>query len=393
MIRKICVITGSRADYGLLRWVMQHIKDDNSLLLQIVATGTHLSHEFGLTYKAIESDGFFIDKKVEIILSSDTSVGVAKSMGLALIGFADVLEDLKPDIVLVLGDRFEIFSAVSAALVARIPIAHLHGGEITHGSFDDSLRHSISKMAHIHFVAEDSYRKRLIQLGEQSKNIFLVGALGLDNIKHINLLGKKSLEKALNFKLTKRNLLVTYHPSTLNPGKAKKEMNELFKSLDQLKNTNLIFTLPNADNESRNLIKMLEEFVLLHKNAVLFKSMGQLLYLSSVSHVDGVIGNSSSGLVEAPSLKVGTVNIGDRQNGRICPESIINCEAKSASISKAIELLYSKKFKDKLKNVINPLDQGGASEKVVSTLKIINLDSIIKKTFFDLPHFKDYDKL
>jgi len=384
MTRKICVITGTRAEYGLLRWIMQEIKDDPDLTLQIIATGMHLSHEFGLTYRAIESDGFVIDRKVEMLTSSDTPVGIAKSMGLGLIGFADALSELSPDLIVVLGDRFEIFSAVSAALVMCIPVAHIHGGETTEGAFDEAIRHSITKMSHVHFVAADDYRQRVIQLGEQPDNVFLVGGLGVDNIKRLELLDRKTLEVDLNFKLGKKNLLITFHPVTLENATAEKQMQELLKTLGELEDTKLIFTMPNADNDSRALIKMVEQFVLDHNNACAFYSLGQLRYLSCISHVDGVIGNSSSGLLEAPTLKKGTINIGDRQKGRLQAASVINCEPTQKSIVNALNKLYSIDFQKSLSEVVNPYGEGGATERIVSTLKKISIENIVRKSFYDL---------
>ena len=385
MNRKICIITGTRAEYGLLRWVMQGIKDDNELTLQIIATGMHLSPEFGLTYKAIEQDGFEIDRKVEMLTSSDTSVGIAKSMGLGMIGFADALHDLKPDLIVVLGDRFEIFSAVSAALVARIPVAHLHGGETTEGAFDEALRHSITKMSHLHFVAAEPYRQRVIQLGEQPDHVFLVGGLGIDNIKHLQLLDRAALEASLDFKLGVKNLLITFHPVTLETSTAVNQMQELLAALAQLKDTQLIFTLPNADTDGRALIEMVQNFVKQHPNARAYTSLGQLRYLSCIAQVDGVLGNSSSGLAEVPSFKKGTINIGDRQRGRLQADSVINCEPSQGSIASALTKLYSADFQMSLTEVINPYGEGGASAKVVNTLKHYPLEGIIKKTFYDLP--------
>lgn len=388
-MRKICVITGTRAEYGLLRWVMQGIKDDPELVLQIIATGMHLSPEFGLTYQAIEQDGFKIDRKVEMLTSSDTPVGIAKSMGLGMIGFADALTDLKPDLILVLGDRFEIFSAVSAALVARIPVAHLHGGETTEGAFDEALRHSITKMSHLHFVAAETYRQRVIQLGEKPERVFLVGGLGVDNIKRMQLLDRAALEASLDFKLGRKNLLITFHPVTLETATAADQMAELLAALVDLKDTQLIFTLPNADTDGRALIKMVEQFVAQHPNASAYSSLGQLRYLSCIAQVDGVVGNSSSGLAEVPSFKKGTINIGDRQRGRLQVESIINCEPNRESITAALEQLYSKDFQAGLSQVSNPYGEGGASEKIVSILKDHVISGLIKKVFHDLPQLND----
>ena len=385
--RKICIITGTRADYGLLRWVMQGIKDDQYLTLQIIATGMHLSPEFGLTYREIENDGFQIDRKVEMLTSSDTSVGIAKSMGLGMIGFADALSELSPDLIVVLGDRFEIFSAVSAALVARIPVAHLHGGELTEGAFDDALRHSITKMSHLHFVAAEQYRQRVIQLGEHPDRVFMVGGLGIDNIKNLQLLNREELEASLDFKLGIKNLLVTFHPVTLEMETASDQMAELIAALEELQDTQLIFTMPNADTDGRVLINMVEKFVAEHSNARAYTSLGQLRYLSCVSHVDGVIGNSSSGLAEVPSFKKGTINIGDRQRGRLQAASVINCEPTRRSIAAALEQLNSDDFQKSLRKVTNPYGEGGASEKVVETIKNYLLDGLLKKSFYDYPEY------
>lgn len=384
-MRKVCVITGTRAEYGLLRRVMHYLNEDSEIVLQIIATGMHLSPEFGLTYKAIEQDGFKIDRKVEMLTSSDTSVGVAKSMGLGMIGFADALHDLRPDLIVVLGDRFEIFSAVSAALVASIPVAHIHGGETTEGAFDEALRHSITKMSHLHFVAAEEYHRRVIQLGESPDKVFLVGGLGVDSIKKNQLLDRPSLEEALDFKLGAKNLLVTFHPATLEPGSAEKQMKELLDALDSLKDTHLIFTMPNADMDGRALIRMIQSFVSQHPNSCAYNSLGQLLYLSCVDQVDGVVGNSSSGLTEVPSFKRGTINIGDRQKGRLQAASVINCAPLKDSIIDALAMLYSKEFQLVLSKAINPYGAGGASEKVVEILKRYPINKILKKTFYNLP--------
>lgn len=384
MTRKICVITGTRAEYGLLRWVMQGIKDDPELTLQIIATGMHLSPEFGLTYREIEKDGFQIDRKVEMLTSSDTPVGIAKSMGLGLIGFADALNELRPDLIVVLGDRYEIFAAVAAALVARIPVAHLHGGETTEGAFDEAIRHSITKMSHLHFVAAEEYRQRVIQLGEQPERVFLVGGLGVDNIKRLNLLDRAELEASLDFKLGQKNLLITFHPVTLENSTAADQMDELFAALAELKDTKLIFTMPNADTDGRALIKMVEQFVAQHPNARAYTSLGQLRYLSCIAQVDGVVGNSSSGLAEVPSFKKGTINIGDRQRGRLHAESVISCEPNRSDITASLQKLYSPNFQASLNHVANPYGEGGASKLVVETIKHYSVDGIAKKAFYDL---------
>ncbi|OIQ03477.1 MAG: UDP-N-acetylglucosamine 2-epimerase (hydrolyzing) [Zetaproteobacteria bacterium CG06_land_8_20_14_3_00_59_53] len=384
MIRNVCVITGTRADYGLLRWVMQGIKDDDELNLQVVATGMHLSPEFGLTYRDIEQDGFFIDRRVEMLTSSDTSVGIAKSMGLGMIGFADALDELQPDLIVVLGDRFEIFAAVAAALVARIPVAHLHGGETTEGAFDEALRHSITKMSHIHFVAAEEYRRRVIQLGEQPAHVFTVGGLGIDNIHRMKLLDLDELEASLDFKLGPKSLLITFHPVTLDTFGAAEQMTELLAALHEQRDTNLVFTMPNADNDGRMLINMVGAFVAQHANARAYTSLGQLRYLSCIKHVDGVVGNSSSGLLEVPSFRKGTINIGDRQRGRLQAGSVINCQPDRRSIAAALNELYSTDFQNALQQVDNPYGDGGASEKVVKTIKHFDMDGIAKKAFYNL---------
>ena len=384
MNRKICVITGTRAESGLLRWVMQGIEDDPELTLQIIATGMHLSPEFGLTYREIEQDGFQIDHKVEMLTSSDTAIGIAKSMGLGLIGFADALSELAPDVIVVLGDRFEIFSGVTAALIARIPVAHLHGGEATEGSIDEALRHSITKMSHLHFVAAEAYRQRVIQLGEQPDRVFMVGGLGVDTINRMQLLDREALEQSLDFALGDKSLLVTFHPVTLEEGTAADQMTELLAALAELHNTQLVFTMPNADTDGRVLIRMIEQFVAQHTHARAYTSLGPLRYLSCISHVDGVVGNSSSGLLEAPSFQKGTINIGDRQRGRLQAASVINCKPTRQSITTALGHLYAPSFQLSLPKVRNPYGEGGASEKVVNTLKYHAIVGIVKKTFYDL---------
>ena len=384
MRRKICIVTGTRAEYGLLRWVMEGVQQAPDLELQIIATGMHLSPEFGLTYREIEKDGFLIDRKVEILLSSDTPAGLAKSMGLGLIGFGEALQQLQPDLMLVLGDRFELFSAVAAAMVARIPVAHLHGGEATEGLIDEPIRHSITKMSHLHFVAAEEYRRRVVQLGEHPDRVFLVGGMGIDNIRKLDLLDRPALEAALGFKLGPKNLLVTFHPVTLENTTSAQHMAELLAALGALEETHLIFTMPNADTYGRVLFEMIEQFVIKHSNARSYTSLGQLNYLSCIKHVDGVVGNSSSGLLEVPSFRKGIINIGDRQRGRLKAESVIDCSPDQESIAVAIQRLYSKDFQLMLSNVKNPYGEGGASDRVVDTLIKVPLEDILKKRFFDL---------
>lgn len=385
MKRKICVVTGTRAEYGLLRWIVQGILEDPALELQLIATGTHLSPEFGLTYREIEQDGIAIDRKVEMLMSSDTPVGIAKSMGLAMAGFADAFASLDPDLMLVLGDRFEIFAAAATALVAKIPVAHLHGGEATEGAFDEALRHSITKMSHLHFVAAEEYRRRVIQLGERPERVFVVGGLGVDGIKRARLLDRKALESALGFELGPRSLLVTFHPATLDTMPAAAQMAELLAALEALRDTRLIFTLPNADTDGRVLIQMIEAFVAQHSNARSFASLGQQRYLSCMAHVDGVVGNSSSGLLEAPSFKKPAVNIGDRQRGRLQAASVINCAPSRGEIAAALARVYDPAFQAALENVTNPYGNGGASEKIIAIIKQHDLAALPMKAFYDLP--------
>ena len=383
-MRKICVITGTRAEYGLLYWLMKEIDADKDLDLQIVVTGMHLSSEFGNTYQQIEKDGFIINKKVDISLVSDSEVGISKSMGIGIIGFADAFHDLGPDLIVVLGDRFEIFSAVSAAMIAKIPVAHLHGGEATEGLIDEPIRHSITKMSHLHFTAAKEYKNRVIQLGEQPKRVFNVGGLGIDNINELKLLSREYFEKAINFGLGKKNIIVTFHPVTLENSTAEIQFKELLDSIDELKNTKIIFTKANSDTDGRIINSMIDDYVAKHNNTIAFTSMGQLNYLSALQFVDAVVGNSSSGLLEVPSFKIGTIDIGDRQKGRIKTDSIISCKPTKESIDSAFERLYSKDFQHIVNNVENPYGKGGASHEITRIIKGVNLDNIVKKSFYDL---------
>jgi GDP/UDP-N,N'-diacetylbacillosamine 2-epimerase (hydrolysing) len=383
--RKICIVTGTRAEYGLLRWIIQFIKDDSELELHLVATGMHLSPEFGLTYKAIIEDGFTISKKIEVLLSSDSPVGLSKSIGLGMISFAECFAELNPDIILVLGDRFEIFSAVASAMVSRIPIAHIHGGESTEGLIDESIRHSITKMSHIHFTATEEYRSRVIQLGESPDRVFNTGTPGLDNIENIKLLSKKEFEKSIDFNIGDNCFLITFHPVTLETGTASDQFDELISALDSFPNYKLIFTMPNADTEGRVIIEKIQKFVLKNSGrAVAFISLGQLRYLSALKHVKMVIGNSSSGLAEVPSFKIPTVNIGDRQKGRIRANSVIDSTPEKNNIIRAINLGLSMEFQEVLKKVENPYGSPGASRKIVCLLKTIDLTDILKKKFYNL---------
>lgn len=384
-MRKICVVTGTRAEYGLLYWLMKEIQADATLELQIIVTGMHLSPEFGLTYKEIEKD-FSVNKKVEMLLSSDTSIGISKSMGLAQISFAEAYAELSPDIVVVLGDRFEIFSATTAAMISRIPIAHIHGGETTEGAFDEAIRHSITKMSHLHFVATETYRQRVVQLGESAEKVFNFGAPGLDNIYRLKLLPRIEFEESVGIKLGEKNLLVTFHPVTLEHSTSAQQFQQLLYALDDLTQTHIIFTKANSDTDGRVINAMIDNYVTNNTDkAIAFASLGQLRYLSALQYVDAVVGNSSSGLIEAPSFKVGTINIGDRQKGRIKATSVIDCAPDRNEISSAIKQLYSLDFQKTLLEVSNPYGKGGASKKIAGILSTYPLTGILKKSFHDLP--------
>jgi GDP/UDP-N,N'-diacetylbacillosamine 2-epimerase (hydrolysing) len=383
-LRKICVITGTRAEYGLLYWLMKEIDADKDIKLQIVVTGMHLSPEFGNTYQQIEKDGFTIDKKVDISLTSDSELSISKSMGLGMIGFSDAFNVLKPDLIVVLGDRFEIFSAVSVAMIMRIPIAHLHGGEATEGLIDEAIRHSITKMSHLHFTATNEYKNRVIQLGEQPDRVFNVGGLGIDNVNKLKLLNKDDFEKAIGFNLGEKNILVTFHPVTLEISTSKNQFHELLNSISELKDTKIIFTKANSDTDGRIINSMIDDYVARHGGTIAFVSMGQLNYLSALQFVDAVVGNNSSGLLEAPSFKIGTIDIGDRQKGRIKADSVISCIPNKDSISAAFKELYSKQFQSNVGKVENPYGKGGASKRIIRIIKDISLNGIIKKSFYDL---------
>ena len=383
--RKLCVVTGARAEYGLLRWLMDGIYKSTKLDLQIIATGMHLSPEFGLTYQEIENDGFKIDKKIEMLLSADTSSSISKSTGIGLIGFADIFNELNPDIVIVLGDRYEILAASLSAMFENIPIAHIHGGETTVGAFDEAIRHSITKMSWWHFVAADEYEKRVIQLGENPKRVFNVGGLGVEAIKKTNLLSKDEVMIKTGIKFGEKNLLVTYHPVTLNNKNSQQDFKSLLDVLSETKDIYLIFTMPNADSNGRIFKKMINDFVFNQsERSILFTSMGSLNYLSTLQYVDGVIGNSSSGLTEAPTFRIGTINIGDRQKGRLKAKSVIDCEPTKKSIKSAIDKLYGRKFQKHLHSVRNPYGDGNTIEKIINILSNSPIPGEMKKDFYDL---------
>ena len=380
--RKICVVTGTRAEYGLLQPIMQAIKEDQVLELQLVVTGMHLSPEFGLTYKTIEDDDFEISEKIEILLSSDTSIGVAKAIGLATISFSETLDRLKPDFIMVLGDRFELLAVAQVALVSRIPIVHLAGGDVTEGAFDEAIRHSITKMSQLHFVTNKESEKRVHQLGEDPENIHLVGNPGLDHLNSLKLMEKNELEKSLRYSFKSQNILVTFHSVTLDNAPAVNSFSALLEALDSLgEDIGIIFTRPNADTEGRQLIKMLDEYVEDRSNCIAYTSLGQLRYLSTVALVDVVVGNSSSGILEVPSLKTATVNIGDRQKARLRADSIIDCEPITENIKESIQ----QAFKLDCSTVVNPYGDGNTTERVLKVLREINHpERLIKKHFYDI---------
>ena len=384
-MRKICVITGSRAEYGLLSGLMAAIKADKELCLQIIATNMHLSPEFGLTYKEIEQDGFVIDKKVEMLLSSDTSNGTTKSVGLATIGFADAYEDLKPGLIVVLGDRYEILAAVTAALFYKIPVAHLHGGEITEGAYDDSIRHAITKMSHLHFTSTEAYRHRVIQLGEHPDRVFYVGALGVENIKNTKLLSKTDLEESLGLFLGDKSLLVTFHPVTLENGTAEQQCKNLLDVLAELTDYSIIFTLPNSDTDGRVIMLLINEFASVFKNrTMVFTSLGKIRYLSVLQYVTAVVGNSSSGIIEVPSFGIPTLNIGDRQKGRIAANSVVHCDTTTKDIKLGVELVLSKEMQLSAKNTVNPYQKEDTVVNILEVIKNYPLQDIIQKSFYDL---------
>ncbi|KFN40558.1 MAG: UDP-N-acetylglucosamine 2-epimerase [Sulfuricurvum sp. MLSB] len=383
-MRKICVVTGTRAEYGLLYWLMKEIEADPQLQLQLVVTGMHLSPEFGLTYRDIEKE-FPIDKKVEMLLSSDTPIGISKSMGLAQISFAECFDELKPDLLVVLGDRYEIFSAASAAMIARIPTAHLHGGETTEGAYDEAMRHSITKMAHLHFTAAEVYRRRVIQLGEHPDRVFNVGGMGIENIRCLPLLSKEAFEESIGFTLAPKNLLVTFHPVTLENATSEEQFGALLDVLSTLEETCIFFTKANSDTDGRVINRMIDEYVARYpKTSAGFASLGQLRYLSALQYVDGVVGNSSSGLTEAPSFRIGTVNIGDRQKGRLKAASVIDCAPTKEGIMGALDRLYSIPFRESLRSVTNPYGDGNASSKILEILRSTEFSGLLKKSFYDL---------
>ena len=377
-MRKIAVFTGTRAEYGLLYWLLKDIQTDSALELQLLVSAMHLSPEFGMTYQQIEADGFIITEKVEMLLSSDSAVGTAKSIGLGVIGFADALARMKPDALIILGDRFEALAVAQAAMILRIPIAHIHGGEITEGAYDDAIRHAITKLSLLHFTSTETHRSRVIQLGESPSRVHNVGAVGLDHLARSNLMSISTLATSLEFKLKQPYVLVTYHPVTLASEPAEASFLNLLAALDEFPEFQVIVTYPNADDGGRAIIPLLEAYAKKQPQRVLaIPSLGQLRYLSAVKHAAAVVGNSSSGIIEVPSFEVPTVNIGERQRGRLAAESVFSCAADTGSIVSTLSLALDAD----LSQVSNPYGKGNASGAILEHLKLADLTEV--KTFYD----------
>lgn len=384
--RKLCVVTGTRAEYGLLSRLIRMIKDSDQTQLQIIATNMHLSPKYGNTYQEIEKDGFTIDKKIPILEEGkDDANATLKSMAKALAGFADAYDELKPDMVVVLGDRYEILAAATAALIERIPIAHIHGGEITEGAYDDAIRHSITKMSHLHFASTQDYQRRIIQLGEQPETVWYVGAIGVENIKKLPLLSKEEIEESINFKLDGNTILVTYHPVTLGTHTAEHDIKEFIAALEERKELRIVFTMPNSDTGAQAIVDAINTFVANNSDrAVAYKSLGIKRYLSVMKYVGAVVGNSSSGLVEVPSFGIPTLNIGDRQKGRIAAESVYNCKTDKESILKGLDVIMSPEFKQMAKQIQNPYGKEGTAQTIFDVISTYPLDQLKQKHFYDI---------
>ena len=384
MKRKICVVSTSRADYGLLFWLLKEIEKSRFLELSLLLSGSHLEERLGLTYKEVQRD-FKHFYKVPLGLENDDETALCLAFSAGVAGFSKVLEQIKPDIMVLLGDRYEMLSAGIAGMLRAVPLAHIHGGESTQGAIDEGIRHALTKMSHIHFCATSLYKRRIIRLGENPARVYNVGGLGVENIKRLELLSKKDFENSLGFKLGKKNILVTFHPQTIEKKSASKQFSQILNALDSLKDTHLIFTGANADNGGKIINEMAQSYCLNNpKKAIFAISLGQLRYLSAIKHADIVLGNSSSGISEAPSLKKATINIGNRQKGRIKAASIIDTKCDKSAILKTIKKAYSKDFQAKLKSVKNPYGSGFASKKIIKVLENIKLNGILKKKFYDL---------
>lgn len=382
---KICVVTGSRAEYGLLKPLLLLIQKEKKFILQLMVTGMHLSPEFGLTYEDIEKDGFKIQEKIEMLISGDTDAATTKSMGVGLLSFADAFARLQPDWVVVLGDRFEILAVVIAAHTFKIPVAHLHGGELTEGAVDDAYRHAITKMSYLHFTATNVYKQRVIQLGESPDRVFNTGAIGIDNLKQIPLLSKEKLESDLGFIFKSKTILATYHPTTLEKEVNETHITNLLLALENIPGLSILFTMPNADAGGRLIMQKIKDFEKKNPNTVkAITNLGQTRYLSALQYVELVAGNSSSGIIEVPYFRIPTVNIGARQNGRLKPSSVIDSDNSTEGIVLAIKKGLSKSFRDKCKTQINLYGDGNAAMNIIRILKKTEVPYSIKKTFFDL---------
>lgn len=384
-MKSITVLTATRAEYGLLSPIIHALKACGSFEVRVVVTGAHLSPEFGLTYKEIEKEGIEIDRKIEILLSSDTPSAISKSMGMALIGFADYFAERRPDALVVLGDRYETLAVCCAAMNARIPIIHLYGGETTEGAVDEVIRHAITKLSYLHLTSTEEYRKRVIQLGESPDRVFTVGAIGIENAMKKKLLSKRELADSLGLALERPYAVITFHPVTLENNSAKQQCRELLKALDIHPEMDYIITKANADADGRIINKMLDDYSLMHDNVSVYESLGAVRYLSAVKYSCMAIGNSSSGLVEVPSFKIPTVNIGDRQKGRLKAASVIDCDPKAEEISQSIERAKTIEFREICETVTNPYGDGDTSEKVVNAIETMMSSEIdLKKKFYDL---------
>lgn len=383
MKKKILVVTGGRAEYGILRPLLEEIKISKKLKLDLVVTGTHLSNEFGNTISEIRKDRFKVSDRIEIIMSSDTPISLAKSMGLLLISFSETLSRIKPDLVVLLGDRFETFAAGSACLVSRIPIAHIQGGELTKAAIDDSFRHSLTKMSYYHFVYTDEYKKRIIQLGENNKNIFNYGALNVDSIKKTKLMSYEEVKKNFNINKSKF-LLITFHSSTLENNTSTQQFKNILSFLKTKKNFNIIFTKTNADTDGRIINQLIDKFVLNNKNSSAYTSLGQIKYLSLLKYSYALIGNSSSGIIETPYFKKPTINIGQRQEGRVKAKNIIDCNPNYKSLEKSFKKIETKSFKKKIEKMKDPFDKGNTARLIRKKIEAIKLPKEIKKDFVDI---------
>jgi len=382
---KVCIATGTRAEYGLLKPLIDKIKMSPDLKLQLLVTGAHLSPEFGLTYKQIEEDGLKIDAKVEMLLSSDTAEGITKSMGLGMIGYADAFGNLLPDLLIILGDRYEMLSIASAAIIFKIPIVHIHGGEITEGAYDDAIRHAITKLSHLHFTSTETYRQRVIQLGEKPERVFNVGAIGLDNVHSLSLMSKEQMEEELQVKFKQFNYVIAFHPETLAKMSVEAQFQNLLDAIEGEMDSFFVFTKANADTNGRIINQMIESFVSKNtEKSAMFSSLGSLKFLSLMRLTDAIVGNSSSGIIEAPSLNTATINIGDRQRGRIQALSVVNCSPDQYQISDAFKKIKSKEFKRILERIKNPYGSGNTSAKILDVLQSIHPECLTIKTFYDI---------